>query len=307
MEKTILKTNSITKIYGRNKVLSNVSVDLKQGHIYGLIGQNGAGKTTLMRIIAGLSFQTRGDMILFGKNKNKEIQKARKQISCMIENPSLNPNMTASDNLKLRRLTFGIKNSKLDKELLELVGLNDTKSRKVKDFSLGMKQRLGIAMTLVNDPKFLILDEPINGLDPIGVVEIRKLIKKICKDKNITILISSHNLPELFQVATDYIIIHKGEVKQLLTTEELENNCQKYILLEYEDLPKLSEVLKTKLNTTNFEKISNKQIKLYDYVDDRKTLAKTLFEEKIIVTNLSLEGETLEDYFVSLVGGKNNG
>lgn len=167
-----------------------------------------------------------------------------------------------------------------------------------------MKQRLGIAISLINNPELLILDEPINGLDPLGVKEVRNLLIKLCEERHITILISSHNLPELFQVATDYIIIHDGEIKQTLTLEQLENRCRKHILIECEEPEKLLSILETEFNTTNFKVLPDKTIKLYDLVDEKKKVAQALLNKGILTTNFSIEGDTLENYFISVIGGE---
>lgn len=306
MNEYVLKTNSLTKSYHGVNALHDVSVTLEAGKIYGLIGQNGAGKTTLMRLIAGLSFPNHGSVELFGHTGERELQTERKRLGCMIEYPSLTPNMTARENLKLHRIMRGIPNKEVEDELLKLVGLADTGKKKAKNFSLGMKQRLGIAIALLGNPELLILDEPINGLDPLGVVEIRNLLKKLCEEWQMTILISSHNLPELYQTATDYIIIHKGEIKQTLTLSQLEDCCKHHLLISCEQPEKLVSVLEIKLNTTNYKVMPNKTVKLYDYLDEKERVSKVLFENGIIVTNLSNEGDTLEDYFISIVGGGRN-
>jgi ABC-2 type transport system ATP-binding protein len=302
----ILKTNEVTRRYKGFTALQNVSITLEPGKIYGLIGPNGAGKSTLMRIIAGLSYPTSGSLELFGQSSPRGIQAERKRIGCMIESPSLVMNMTAKENMKSHRIMRGIPNVEIEDELLQLVGLGDTGEKKVKNFSLGMKQRLGIAISLINNPELLILDEPINGLDPIGVIEVRNLLIKLCEEKHITILISSHNLPELFQVATDYIIIHNGEIKQTLTLEQLENQCQRHILIECDEPEKLLEIVETELNTTNYKVLPDKTIKLYDFVDEKKKVAQTLFDHGMIATNFSVEGDTLENYFISVIGGEKN-
>ncbi|ADL50191.1 ABC transporter ATP-binding protein [Clostridium cellulovorans] len=303
MKKYILKTHNLSKIYKGSNALKDVSVSLEAGKIYGLIGQNGAGKSTLMRVITGLTFPTSGSLELFGHGGEKELQLERKRIGSMIEYPSLSPNMTAMENMRLHRIMKGIPDKQVEDELLELVGLLDTGKKKAKDFSLGMKQRLGIAIALIGNPELLILDEPINGLDPLGVVEIRKLLKKLCEERQMTILISSHNLPELYQTATDYIIIHKGEIKQTLTLEQLEENCKHHLLISCVQPEKLASVLEMKLNTQNYKVMPDKSIKLYDYLDKKELVGRTLFENGIIITNLSNEGDTLEDYFISIVGG----
>ena len=306
MSEYILKTSNLTKKYKNYKAINNVSLSLEAGKIYGLIGRNGAGKSTFMKLIAGLSYPDEGHIELFGHTKESEIQLERKRIGCMIESPSINLSMTAKENMKLHRIIRGIPDEKIEDELLSLLDINNTGKKKVKNFSLGMKQRLGIAITLINSPEFLILDEPINGLDPLGVVEIRKLLTKLCNEKNMTILISSHNLPEMYQLANDYIFINKGEIIETLTLEELDEHCKHYLLLQSTDVCKLVNVIERKLNTTNFKVMPDYSVQLFDYIDDKEFVGKTLFDNNIVVTNLSNEGGTLEDYFVSLVGGVDN-
>jgi len=283
-----------------------VSITLKAGRIYGLIGKNGAGKSTLMRLITGLSFPTSGSIELFGHSGEKALQTERKRLGSMIEYPSLTLNMTARENLKLHRIMRGIPNKEVEDELLELVGLADTGKKKAKNFSLGMKQRLGIAIALLSSPELLILDEPINGLDPLGVVEIRNLLKQLCEERHITILISSHNLPELYQVATDYIIINNGEIKQALTLEQLDEFSKRHILISCNNLEKLVSVLEMELLTSNYKVMPNKTVKLYDFLDEKERVSRVLFENGIIITHFSSEGDTLEDYYVSVIGGDRN-
>lgn len=306
MVKYVLKTENLVKSYHGVTVLNNVTVTLEAGKIYGLIGRNGAGKSTFMKLVTGLAFPTSGSIELFGHTGEKALQAERKRLGSMIEYPSLDLNMTAKENIRFHRIMKGIPDGKIEDEVLKLVNLTGTGKKKAKNFSLGMKQRLGIAIALLGNPELLILDEPINGLDPIGVVEIRNLLKKLCEEKQMTILISSHNLPEMYQTATNYIIIHKGEIKQNLTLDELEENCKHYILINSTEPEKLASVLEMKLKTTNYKVMPDKSIKLYDYVDEKERIARTLFENKIIVTNFSSEGDTLEDYFVSVVGGGEN-
>ncbi|URZ02539.1 ABC transporter ATP-binding protein [Clostridium felsineum] len=306
MVKYVLKTASLTKSYGNNTVLSDVSVELERGEIYGLIGQNGAGKSTFMRLITGLTFPTSGSIELFGHSGEKALMQERKRLGSMIEYPSLDLSMTAKENIRFHRIMKGIPELDIEDEVLRLVKLHDTGKKKAKNFSLGMKQRLGIAIALLGNPELLILDEPINGLDPIGVVEIRNLLKRICEERQITILISSHNLPEMYQTATHYIIIHKGEIRQQITLEELEEKCKHHIRISALDAEKLTSVLELKLKTTNYRVMPDQSIRLYDYINDKEKVARALFENGIIVTNFSNEGDTLEDYFVSVVGGAHN-
>lgn len=302
MSNVILKTENISKTYGKHRVLNNVSITLESGKIYGLIGVNGAGKTTLMRQIIGLSVPDSGEIELFGK-RGKETSSERKRLGCLIEAPGLVTNLTAAQNLHLHRIMHGIAGKEIEQQLLEMVGLANTGKKKAKDFSLGMKQRLGIADALIGSPEFLILDEPINGLDPMGVVEVRNLLTDLCRNQGITILISSHNLPELYQVATDYIIMHKGEVIRTLTAEELDEECRQYIIIRCTDEGKLVNIIETKLNTSNYKVMPDKSVQLYDYLDDMDFVAKTLHENDVVVLGLSLNGDSLENYFTNLIGG----
>ncbi|KNY25962.1 ABC transporter ATP-binding protein [Pseudobacteroides cellulosolvens] len=306
MKDYVLKTSNLTKTYNSTNVLQDVSVSLEAGKIYGLIGQNGAGKSTFMRIAAGLVFPTKGDIELFGKCGERDLQAERKRLGCMIEYPSLIPYMTALENLTYHRVIRGIPRTSIENELLELVGLKDTGKKKAKNFSLGMKQRLGIAIALLGDPELLILDEPINGLDPLGVVEIRNLLNKLCEERNMTILISSHNLPELYQVATNYIIIHHGIIKKTINQTELEENCKHHILIGCDQPEKLVSVLEMQLGTSNYKVMPDKTVKLYDYLDDKELVARTIFDNGIVITNYCIQGDTLENYFISVIGGDRN-
>lgn len=306
MKNYVLQTHNLTKNYHGTSVLQNVSLNLEAGKIYGLIGRNGAGKTTLMRLITGLTFPTGGSLELFGSGEKEKLKDARRRIGCMIEYPSYIPYLSAEENLSYYRMVRGIPSKTIVKELLALVGLKDTEGKKAKNFSLGMKQRLGIAIALLGEPELLILDEPINGLDPVGVVEIRNLLNRLCEERQMTILISSHNLPELYQVATDYIIIHEGRVKQTLTLEELDENCKHHILIECDHPEKLLSILELKLGTTNYKVMPNKMVKLYDFMEEKELVARAIMEEGILVTNFSSEGDTLEEYFFSVIGGIEN-
>ncbi|MDF2872694.1 MAG: transporter related [Anaerocolumna sp.] len=301
----ILKTENLTKSYRGNKVLKNISISLEAGKIYGLIGQNGAGKTTLMRIITGLTFSDTGTLELFGQD-GRNISEERKRIGSMIEYPSIIPYMTAQENLRYYRTLRGIPGKKLEGELLRLVGLADTGKKTAGNFSLGMKQRLGIAIALIGNPEFLMLDEPINGLDPVGVIEVRELILRLCEERHMTILISSHNLPELYQTVTDYIIIHQGSIKKNITRKELEENCKHHIAIGCLDTEKLVSILETELHTDKYKVMPDKTVKLYDYLNDKEMVAKKLMENGIVFTDFTVRGDTLENYFLSVIGGELN-
>lgn len=303
MSNIVLEIENLSKFYKSQPALNHVNLQLKQGRIYGLIGKNGAGKTTLMRMVAGLAFPTEGSMKLFGKSSRKELEAAGKRIGALIEAPALVAGMTAKENMHLQCLMRGFPNYEAEDEFLELVGLNSVGKKKVRNFSLGMKQRLGIAATLMGNPELLMLDEPINGLDPQGVIEIRNLLKKLSKYENKTILISSHNLPELYQTATDYIIIHEGEIKEIISHEELDERCKSYISLESTDTNQLTRVLEEKLKTSNFKVISDYSVKLYDLLDERERIGRVLYENGVIITQFAEVRTSLEEYFMSVIGG----
>ncbi|ALB45156.2 ABC transporter ATP-binding protein [Clostridium beijerinckii] len=301
----VLETKNLTKKYKNTQALDNINIKLEKGNIYGFVGQNGAGKTTLIRLITGLSFPTSGELYLFGQTGEKKLQEQRRRLGCMVETPALYPNMTAYQNLEIQRIQRGIPDKKVIEDTLELVGLKDTGKKKAKDFSLGMKQRLGIALALVNDPEFLILDEPVNGLDPVGIVEIRELIKRLNKEKGMTILISSHILEELYHTADNYIIISNGNILETLTQEELNEKCKKHIAINVDDESLAATILEEELHTNNYQIMPDKTIRLYDYLDDIKSVSIALSRNNLIITGISLTGDSLEDYFIRRIwGGK---
>ena len=301
MDNTILKVNHLTKTYGTKTALKDVTFTVKKGKIYGFIGENGAGKTTTIRAITGLTSVADGSVELFGASNQKGLEEARKKMGCLVERPILSLNKTAFDNLRMQQLLFGqTDDAKID-AILERVGLGDVRNKKVKDFSLGMKQRLGIALALINSPELLILDEPVNGLDPMGMVDVRELLRSLCEDDGITILISSHILAELYQLVTDYIIISHGQILETLSKEELDNKCSAYILLE---APETQAALK--ILTEHDVKLvlnENESIKIYDDVSI-KDVAKWMFDANILVTLLMKYEKSLENYYMELLGGK---
>lgn len=301
----ILSVDGMTKRYGRNCVVNNASFQLERGKIYGFIGQNGAGKTTIIRMLAGYAKMSSGTMSIFGQFSEKGLSDSRKRMGIIVENPALYKNMSAYDNIEIQKTLYGIKNDNLTNELLHLVGLANIGNRKVKNFSLGMRQRLGIAMALVNSPEILVLDEPVNGLDPVGIVEIRELLLKLNKERKITILISSHILSELYQLATDYIIIHRGCILEKLTLDQLDQKCASYIVVQAEDNVAAKAVL-AQMGITEFEDGDNGFFRFKGKYDV-KAIAKKLMEEKILLTHFSVQTESLENYFVKLIGGESNG
>ncbi|WP_071394249.1 ABC transporter ATP-binding protein [Bacillus tuaregi] len=307
MVEYVLRTNSISKKYKNQLALNKVNLTIKKGAIYGFIGQNGAGKSTLIRIVTGLAFPTMGKMELFGQNHEREHIEARKRIGTIIEGPALYPHLSAAENLEAHRLLKGIPGRECVQKILEIVGLQDTGKKKAKNFSLGMKQRLGIGIALLGDPEFLILDEPINGLDPMGVVEIRELLKKLNQEYGITILISSHILSELHLLATHYGIIHKGELLEQLTANELNEKCQQYIHIKVDNPDRAATIIETVLGTTHYDVLPDGKIKLYRHLEAPSKVSKLLTDNGLLIEQFMPMGEDLETYFTNRIGGVQHG
>lgn len=295
----VIKLKGITKQYGKKKVVDNVNLTVEKGHIYGLIGPNGAGKTTIMKMIAGLALPTEGSIALFGSEENFDENRAR--ASFMLEAPHIQKDFTARENMEYIRRLRGIADKKKIDEILELVGLANTGKKIAKHFSLGMKQRLGIGMSLLSDPEMMILDEPVNGLDPEGIVEVRHLLQKLSEEKGVTILISSHILSELSELCTDFTIIDKGKIIESLSKEELEANCNNYLAIKTDDAEKLTTVLEQKLNITKYVVKEGDEVRVYDRLDEVALISKTITEAGLTILKLNGEGENLEEYFLSKV------
>lgn len=301
MNEYVLQTVNVSKRYQKKDVLKNVNMKVKKGDIYGFIGLNGAGKSTLIRLVAGLTFPTTGKIELFGQHNEKELIDARKRMGTLIENPALFPHMTANDNLEVIRIQRGIPGKGCIKEALEKVGLEDTGKKKVKKFSLGMKQRLGIAVALLNEPELLILDEPINGLDPMGVVEIRELLKQINQEYGVTILVSSHILSEVHQLATEFGIIHKGELVEQISEKQLDKKCRAHLLIKVDHTSKAVTVLEEALHTSDFKVLPDESIKLYSHLDDSQTITETFVENGLKIEQVTPKRDTLESYFTRVI------
>lgn len=303
MNEIVLQTENLTKKYGTSTVLDNVSIKLEKKHIYGFIGENGAGKSTFMKIITGLTFPTSGTYSIMGKENPSDREKMRRHIGSMIEDPALYPGYSIMQNLELQRVLVGNPDKTVNDKVLELVGLSEVKHKKVNALSMGMKQRLSIAMALIGNPQILILDEPINGLDPKNIVALRTLLQKLNEEKNITIFISSHILSELYLLATDYIFIHKGKIIDVITHDELEERCRKYICIKTNTVPMALTVLDKTMNQPEYKVISEDTIYLYSHMDDMEKISRAFMQEKIVITELSVMEQTLEDYFMAITGG----
>lgn len=300
----VLKTNALCKKYKDCKVLNGLSMNVPKGAIYGFVGKNGAGKTTLIRLICGLQKPTSGEYTLYGrKNTDKEILKARRRMGAVVESPAIYLDMAAKDNLKHQYRMLGLPSYDGLEDILKLVRLENTEKKKAKNFSLGMRQRLGIAVALVGDPDFLVLDEPVNGLDPQGIVEMRELILKLNRKQQITVLISSHILDELSKLATHYGFIDKGRIVKEISAEELEAACRKCIRLEVSDTRILSRVL-DRMNV-KYAIISDRAADVYAQINV-SSLALALAKENCEVISMRERDESLESYYIGLVGGKEN-
>lgn len=300
----IIETKDITKSYGKYQVLNKLNIHVKENSIYGLIGKNGAGKTTLIRIICGLQDPTNGTYFINKiDNKAKDISLVRKKIGAIIERPSIYEEMNAKDNIICQMKLVGLINYQDVSKILDVVGLSNVGNKKVRYYSLGMKQRLGIALALVNNPNILILDEPINGLDPEGIIEIRELILKLNKEKHITILISSHYLDELSKVATHYGFIDKGRIIEEISSEELNKKLTSFIELKVNNLKSFTNYFKN--NNIPYEIKDNNIINIYKDYNIQKFITE-LTNNNLEIESITKKNESLEEYYINLIGGNNN-
>ena len=297
----ILKTKALTKTYGRHKALDNFSMCIPPGAIYGLVGKNGAGKTTLLRLICGLQEATSGDYTLFGISSRKhEILGARKGMGAVIETPAIYLDMSATGNLKEQYRVLGIRSFDTIPQLLKMVGLENTGWKRAKNFSLGMRQRLGIAVALAGNPRFLVLDEPINGLDPQGIIEMRQLLLNLNQKYGITILISSHNLDELSRLATHYGFINNGKMVKEISAKDLENSFRKSVRIEVTNGKALAAVLEQA--GLPYKILAPNVSEVYSRVNISK-LTSALEKYQCEVLSIKEQEENLESYYVNLIGG----
>lgn len=304
MSEILLQTHALTKQYGHQKAVDNVDIHIKKGAIYGFIGRNGAGKTTCMRMICGLAKPTSGDIEMFGYSGN-DLTNVRSRVGCLIETPGLYPNLSAQENLKLKCKLFGINKKGYTEEILRKVGLSDVVKKKTKNFSLGMKQRLGIGLALVGEPDLLVLDEPINGLDPQGIAEVRETIQNLCSQQDMTVFISSHILEELSKLATDYGIINNGSLIQEITREELLNKCSDKISITVDNPNKAVPVLDG-MGFTNYMIMDQNHIDVYERLNESAALNEKLVKSGVSVSQIAVTGMELETYFLNLTGGATN-
>ena len=297
----ILTTDALCKYYGHFKALDDLSLHIPRGSIYGFVGKNGAGKTTFIRLICGLQNPTKGSYTLYGvKNTQKAITKVRRRMGAVVETPSIYLDMTAEENLKEQYRILGLPSFDDIPELLNLVGLADTGKKKAKNFSLGMRQRLGIAVALAGNPDFLVLDEPVNGLDPQGIIEMRELILKLNRERQITFLISSHILDELSRLATHYGFIDRGHIVREISAKELESACRKCLRVQVSDIRALTRVLDSM--DMEYNVFSDTMADIYAKLNISQ-LGLALSEQGCDILSMTEREETLESYYVNLVGG----
>ncbi len=300
----VFKSNEISKSYGKFTALSDVNMEIPKGAIYGFVGKNGAGKTTLIRVMTGLQRPSSGTYELMGKPfTDKDISKARRRMGAVVESPAVYLDMSARDNLIQQCLMLGLPDYNCVDEILEMVGLAETGKKKARNFSLGMRQRLGIGVALCGSPDFIVLDEPINGLDPQGIIEVRELILKLNRERGITFLISSHILDELAKVATHYGFIDKGHIVRQMTAEELTDECRKSIRMKVSDIKLLSKVMEEK--KIDYKVVDSNTADVYADLTFSE-VAKDFEKVGCTIINMQEHDESLEAFYLSLLGGNEN-
>lgn len=304
MDSYIIETRQLTKVYGEQTAVNHVDLHIKPGRIYGLLGRNGAGKTTIMKMILGLTPITSGEVDVFGANIKGSEKRVYPRIGAIIETPGFYPNLTGTENLEIFAKLRGTTRPDAVKNALEVVGLPHKDKKLFSKYSLGMKQRLGIANAILHDPELLILDEPTNGLDPIGIAEVRNFIKALSVERGKTILISSHILSEIALLADDIGIIDHGVLLEENSMEELQKKNNKYIMLHVSDVPKAALILEQQFGLKDYSVQDDHVLRLYDTSLDMAAINKALMVQDIAVSGSQLCNDTLEDYFKKITGGE---
>lgn len=306
MEEYVIEVRNLTKTYGKLRALDNVSLRVPKGQIYGLVGKNGAGKTTLMRVLSNQTIGEKGEVALFGDSSSQGLNRMRRRTGTMIEIPSFYPFLSAKENLEYYRCQRGIAGSECVDEVLEMVELTHVGNKKFKNFSLGMKQRLGLALALMNHPELLILDEPVNGLDPEGIVQFRNILLKMNREYEVTILISSHILAELQNLATHYTFMDNGKILQDISGKELGALSREHIELKVDSSEKASAVLEQMLGCVSYEVLPDNIIRVYELLGQPDVIAETLIKNNVRLFGMKENQTNLEDYFIELIGGGQN-
>ncbi|MDZ5255177.1 ABC transporter ATP-binding protein [Clostridium sp. LIBA-8841] len=297
----MLKINNLTKIYNNNKVIDNVNMRIKKGEIYGFLGPNGAGKSTIMKIILNLVKPTEGEVLVFDKDSNRDNFDILKRIGSLIESPYFYDKLTARENLNLHCEYMGYHNKERIKEVLDFVGLHNIEKKRVCDFSLGMKQRLAIARAIITQPEFLILDEPINGLDPEGIKEMRLIIRELNEKYGTTILISSHILSEIELIADTIGVIKNGRILEEISMKDMQKYNSNYIELEVNNLEKTGYLIEEEFGIKNYKIISENKIRIYDLTVSKNEISKLMINNNIELESISKKESTLEEYFLKLI------
>ena len=305
MSEIVIEAKNLTKQYKTHKAVDSVSFQIRKGMICGLVGPNGAGKTTIMKMLGGLVLPTAGSFSIFGGETERELAHARSRMSFIIETPYVKEEMSARENLEKLRLQKGIPNPKRVDEVLEIVGLTDTGKKHVRKFSLGMRQRLGLAGALLSKPEIMVLDEPVNGLDPEGIIEIRELLRKFNEEEDVTILISSHILSELSQLCTDYLFIREGSIRQFASAEELHKICGEYYHIHTDNDAVALAVLQNQLGIQNCDVLKDGSLRLFEKLDALPLISETLYRNGLIPVTLHMHEADLESYYMKLVGDDN--
>lgn len=303
-EEWIVKANKLTKVYGQAQALKAVDISIRRGSIYGLVGNNGAGKTTFLKILSGQTNATSGTFEMLGAVGEKACRKVRKHTGAIIENPGFYPKLTAKQNLEYYRRQRGIPGKDTVEQMLELVGLSHAANKKYENMSLGMKQRLGLALALMGEPEFLILDEPINGLDPAGIMEIRSLLLKLNREKNVTILISSHILSELENIATDYGFLNHGELVEEVTAEALREKCRTYLEIKVTDAAAYAALLETEMGCDNYKVLPGNCVHILEHVDQVSDYSALAVQHGIGLLAFEMKEINLENYYMNLIGAE---
>ncbi len=301
MSNVIIETNQVTKKYGDLLALDHVNIHVKKGSIYGLVGDNGAGKSTLLKLMTGHIYPTNGKVQLFGKSIEKDLEASRSHIGCMIEQPGFYPNMTVEQMLEYYRIQKGVPNKEKVNEMLKLTGIEEKRKSKCKNLSLGQKQRLGLAIAMIGEPQILLLDEPINGLDPSGIIEIRNLLHRLNEEKNITILLSSHILTELQQLATDYGFLCHGKLIEEITARDLNEKCSDCLEISLSDIEKYAALYDKTFSDQNYKVMNNNTIRIYKPKFEPEIYSKLATDHDIYITGLVKIKTSLEDYYMDLM------